>query len=223
MINFITKADAVLANIRQRIVEGEFKPGQKIVISELAKNFGISEIPVREAIKKLESEGLVNFTPHVGAVVNVIGGADFLEIYLMRIELEALATKLSVPHLKDEDIAALNNYVNEAESAIEKGEIGKLGALNKKFHLRIYNTAPYPYLYKTIVDLWEKIEMMNSIFAYVPGRAVPSWGEHKKILEALEERNASLAARLVRQQKNRTKKALEKLLKKNDSQLLPEV
>ncbi len=223
MIHHVTKAEAVLANIRQRIFEGEFKPGQKIVISELAKRFGISEIPVREAIGKLESEGLVNLTPHVGAVVNVIGGADFLEIYLMRIELEALATRLSVPHLKEDDLTVLKDYVNEAELAIEEGEIGKLGALNKKFHLKIYSTGPYPYLYKTIADLWEKIEMMNCIFAYVPGRAVPSWGEHKKILDALQRRDASLAARLVRQQKNRTRKALEKLLKKNNSQLLPEL
>ncbi len=221
MIDFVTKAEAVLANIRQRIIAGEFKPGQKIVISELAKRFGISEIPVREAIGKLESEGLVKFTPHVGAVVNIIGGAEFLEIYLMRIELEGLATRLSVPHMKEEDIVALHGYVNEAERDIEKGEIDKLGALNKKFHLKIYNTAPYPYLYKTIVDLWGKIEMMNCIFAYVPKRAVPSWGEHKEILKALEEGNASRAARLVMQQKNRTRKALEKTLKKNESQLLP--
>ena len=212
MIEFTTKSEAVRLKLRQRIVGREIRPGQKIVISDIAKEFGISEIPVREAIKKLESEGLVKFTPHVGAVVNAIGGDEFLEIYLMRIELEALATKLSATHMKGEDIEELKSFVKEAEEAIEEGRIDQLGALNKSFHLKIYRTAPYPFLYKTIVDLWERFESMQCVFAYVPERAVPSWGEHKIIVEALEQRDAERAAKLVRQQKNRTKRALEKIL-----------
>jgi DNA-binding GntR family transcriptional regulator len=212
MIEFTTKSEAVRLKLRQRIIERELKPGQKIVISEIAKEFGISEIPVREAIKKLESEGLVKFTPHVGAMVNAIAGDEFLEIYLMRIELEALATKLSAEHMKVEDIAELKGFVEKAEQAIEEGRIDLLGSLNKSFHLKIYRTAPYPFLFKTIVDLWEKFELMKCVFAYVPERAVPSWGEHKIIVEALEQRDAERAAKLVRQQKNRTKRALEKIL-----------
>jgi len=203
MIEFTTKSEAVRLKLRQRIIERELKPGQKIVISEIAKEFGISEIPVREAIKKLESEGLVKFTPHVGAMVNAIAGDEFLEIYLMRIELEALATKLSAEHMKVEDIAELKGFVEKAEQAIEEGRIDLLGSLNKSFHLKIY---------RTIVDLWEKFELMKCVFAYVPERAVPSWGEHKIIVEALEQRDAERAAKLVRQQKNRTKRALEKIL-----------
>ncbi len=215
-MEFTTKSEAVRRQLRQRIIGREFKPGQKIVISEIAKEFGISGIPVREAIKKLESEGLVKFTPHVGAVVNAIAPNEFLEIYLMRIELEALATRLSAPHMELEDISALKSLVNEAERAIKKGKTDILGALNKSFHLKIYKTAPYPFLYRTIVDLWERFELMQCVFAYVPQRAVPSWDEHKVIVEALEERNAERAAKLVRQQKNKTKRALEKVIRNPD-------
>lgn len=213
-MEFTTKSEAVRRALRKRIIGRKLKPGQKIVISEIAREFGVSGIPVREAIKKLESEGLVKFTPHVGAVVNAVAREEFLEIYLMRIELEALATKLSAPHMKEADISELKDLVNQAERAIEQGETGVLGALNKSFHLKIYKTAPYPFLYKTIVDLWERFELMQCVFAYVPERAVPSWDEHKIIVEALEARDADRAGKLVRQQKTRTKRALEKILKK---------
>ena len=96
-------------------------------------------------------------------------------------------------------------------------QIKKLGPLNKDFHLRIYQSAPYPYLFKQIVDLWEKFELMQSVFAYVPQRAIPSWDEHKKIVGALKAKNAALAARLVRQQKNRTQKALKKNFSKKNT------
>jgi DNA-binding GntR family transcriptional regulator len=215
MILFKTKAEAVLEQIRQRIIDNEIAPGERIVISDVAKEYGISEIPVREAIRKLESQGLVNFTPHVGAVVNKIAGDEFLEIYLMRIELEVLATKLAVPHMNQTVIEALREDIKLAQEAIEAGNNEQLGPLNKSFHLKIYKTGPYPYLYNTIVDLWDKFELMKSVFAYVPKRAIPSWAEHEKMVAALETKNIALVAKLVRQQKNRTKKALEKLFIKN--------
>lgn len=118
-------------------------------------------------------------------MVNAIASDEFLEIYLMRIELEALATKLSAVHMKSEDIAKLKSFVEKSEQAIEEGRIDLLGSLNKNFHLIVYRTAPYPFLYKTIVDLWERFELMECVFTYVPERAAPSWGE-QKINEAHE-------------------------------------
>ena len=98
-ISFKTKSVAVYDAIRKEIVDGKLKPGQKIVMRSLAKQFGLSEIPVREAIRKLESDGFVEFTPHVGAVVTTIDEKEFVETYLIRIELEALATRLAVSHV----------------------------------------------------------------------------------------------------------------------------
>lgn len=218
MIQFKTKTEAVFQKIRQNIIDKELKPGERVVISEIAKEFGISEIPVREAIRKLESEGLVKFTPHVGAVVSLIEGNEFLEIYLMRIELEALATRLSTPHMKESDIRVLKNCLVREEKAIKAEEYEKLRELNKDFHLRIYTTGPYPYLCGTIVDLWERFDLMQSVFVYVPKSVVLSWEEHKQIVEALAEKNARLAVKLVRQQKNRTRSQIEKVLKMTKSQ-----
>lgn len=214
-IAYKTKTDVVCEKLRQDIIGGRLKPGQRIIITEAAKEFGLSEIPVREAIRKLESEGFVQFTPHVGAVVSTIDEREFLEIYLIRIELEVLATKLAVEHITPAVIERLTQLIERADTAIEQNEHEKLGPLNKDFHLTIYRAAPYPYLIKLIMDLWDKFELTQSVFAYVPKRAVPSWDEHKKIVEALKNKNSAAASRFVREQKHRTMKALERYLAGN--------
>ncbi len=139
---------------------------------------------------------------------------EFLEIYLMRIELEVLATKLAAPNMNESDINALNKYLDMEEKAVIACEHDNLGPLNKDFHLRVYRAGSYPNLFKAIVDLWGKFDLMQSVFSYVPKRAAPSLAEHKMIIEALSGKNARLAGKLVRKHKNRTKKAIEREFKK---------
>lgn len=215
MITFKTKSEAVFEGLRQKIFNSELKPGQRIVISEVAKEFGTSEIPIREAIRRFESEGLVTVTPHVGPIVSVLKNCEFIEIYLMRIELESLATKLAAPHMRESDINDLKKIICEEERAVLENEYSRLGPLNKEFHLRIYQTGPYPNLFKSIVDLWGRYELAQKIFAYAPNRVIPSLEEHKMIVDALAENNGTLAAKLVRKQKNKTKKAIEKVFRNN--------
>ena len=143
---FKTKTDVVREKLRQDIIDRKLRPGQRIVISEVAKDFGLSEIPVREAIRRLESEGLVEFTPHVGAVVSTIDENEFLEIYLIRIELEVLATRLAVSHIGEKELIVLNRMIREAGIAIKQKKHEKLGPLNKKFNMAIYQASPYTYL-----------------------------------------------------------------------------
>ena len=211
---FRTKNVAVYEELRQDIIDGKLKPGQKIIMSEIAKKYGLSEIPVREAVRRLESDGFVNFTPHVGAVVTEIDEKEFIEIYLIRIELEALATRLAVPYVSDKDVEYLTRINQEMETAIEKKSYEKLGNLNRKFHLRIYQSAPYPHLNNMLKDLWEKAERTQSVFAYVPERAEASVKEHINIINALKKKDAELAEKLVKSQKNKTMEALQLFAKK---------
>lgn len=213
-VQFKTKTEIVHAKLHQDIVAGKLRPGQRIIISDLAKEFGVSEIPVREAIRSLESAGLIHFTPHVGAVVNTIDENEFLEIYLIRIELEALATRLAVPHIGDSILTRLNRCIRKAQTAVRSNKHEQLGPLNREFHMLIYQASPYHLMFRMIDDLWNRFELMQSVFDYVPARAAPSWIEHQKILEAIQNRNASLAGRLVKGQKLRTMKALKNFFKK---------
>lgn len=211
-VAFKTKNDAVYDALRKDIVGGKLKPGQKIIMSDVAKQFELSEIPVREAIRRLESDGFVEFTPHVGAIVSKMNELEFVEIYLIRIELEALATRLAVPHITLKDIDYLNKKNREMKIAIQQNSLEQLGALNKDFHLKIYQAAPYPYLNKLICDLWEKVERTQSVFAYVPERAAASVEEHDQILDALRSHDLAAAEKLIKEQKGQTMAALQKYI-----------
>ena len=207
-----TKNVAVYNKLRQDIIKGKLKPGQKVVMAELAKGFGLSDTPVREAIRKLESEGYIDFTPHMGAIVTKIDEGELVEIYLIRIALEELATRLAVPHVAAKDIDFLNRKNREMEAAIQKGRYENLAAMNKSFHLRIYKAAPFPRLYKMICDLWDTFERWPSVFSYVPERAAASVKEHQKIIQALLARDMDQADRLIKEQKERTLEALQKYM-----------
>jgi DNA-binding GntR family transcriptional regulator len=211
-----TKNVAVYRKLRQSIIKGKLKPGQKLVMADLAKTFGLSETPVREAIRRLESDGFVHFTPHTGAVVTKIDEGKLVEIYLIRIELEALATRLANPHITDRDIEFLNRKNHDMETAIQQNKYENLGALNKDFHLRIYKAAPFPRLYKMICDLWDTFERWPSVFSYVPERAVASVEEHKKIIEALRIGDMEQSDRLMKEQKVRAMAALQQYMAQSD-------
>ncbi len=207
-----TKNVAVYNKLRQGIIKGKLKPGQKVVMAELAKAFGLSETPVREAIRRLESEGYIDFTPHMGAIVTKIDEGELVEIYLIRIALEALATRLAIPHITDKDIEFLNKKNHEMEIAIQQNKYEILAGINKLFHLRIYKAAPFPRLYKMICDLWDTFERWPSVFSYVPERAVAAVEEHKKIIQALRAKDMDQADHLIKEQKERTMEALQKYM-----------
>jgi DNA-binding GntR family transcriptional regulator len=207
-----TKNVAVYNKLRQSIIKGKLKPGQKVVMAELAKAFGLSETPVREAIRRLESEGYIDFTPHMGAIVTKIDEGELVEIYLIRIALEELATRLASPHITEKDIDFLNRKNREMEMAIQQNRYEILAGINKLFHLRIYKAAPFPRLYKMICDLWDTFERWPSVFSYVPERAAASVEEHKNIIQALRARDMEQADRLIKEQKERTMEALQKYM-----------
>jgi len=214
-LKFLTKNVAVYEALRKDMIEGRLKPGQKIIMSDVAKEFGLSDIPVREAIRRLESEGYVRFTPHVGAIVSELDEDKIIELYLIRVELESLATRLAVPYITSRDIDFLIKKNHAMELVVQREKLEKLGALNKDFHLRIYQAAPYPILNQLIEDLWEKMERTQSVFTFVPDRAAASVEEHKKIIAALKIKDTTLSERLVRNQKSRTMASLKRYLKES--------
>ena len=214
-LKFLTKNVAVYEALRKDMIEGRLKPGQKIIMSDVAKEFGLSDIPVREAIRRLESEGYVRFTPHVGAIVSELDEDKIIELYLIRVELESLATRLAVPYITSRDIDFLIKKNHAMELVVQREKLEKLGALNKDFHLRIYQAAPYPILNQLIEDLWEKMERTQSVFTFVPDRAAASVEEHKKIIAALQAKDTALSERLVKDQKSRTMASLKRYLKES--------
>lgn len=207
-----TKNILVYEKLRQEIIEGTLKPEQKLVMAALAKKFKTSETPIREAIRRLESDGYVTFTPHSGAVVTDINQEELSEIYVIRISLEALATRLAVPYISQDDLIWLKKKNDEMKAAVAKNRYDQLARLNKEFHLRIYKVAPFPRLFRMISDLWDSFERWPSVFTYIPERAATAIREHEQIIEALENADADQADDLVKEQKKKSLEALQKYM-----------
>ncbi len=209
---FKTKSMIIYEKLRQRIIKGKYKPGQRLVLAEEARIYDSSETPVREALKRLESDGYVIMNPHLGAVVAQVEEHDLAEIYLIRSELEALAIRLALPHLSNRDLEWLKKKNRNMELAIDTKRLEDFARFNRAFHLRIYSAAPYPRLLKLINDLWDSCEHWSNEFLYVPNRAMASVEEHKHIIEGLEAGDSERAVAFMKLQKEQALRALQTYL-----------
>ena len=116
--SFQTKSDMVYHRVREDIVSGVFAPGERLLISAVAKQYGVSEIPVREAFRVLSQEGFLKTRPNSGFVVSQVSRQDVENIFQVRLELEALATRQAVRRMTDADIDVLENMVAQMEQHI---------------------------------------------------------------------------------------------------------
>lgn len=206
-----TKQDHAYHELRTRITTGELLPGQRIVVNRFAQSIGTSAIPVREALLRLESEGLVTITPHVGAVVTHITGQR-IEMTLEALAvLEGYATRLAVPHAADivDDLQKLHVDM-EAAARAEKWDV--FSRENREFHFKIYAAVENTVVTKTIEDLWSQLDLYLSSAAFflMPDRALGSVREHAEIIAALRDPDTDLDAleALARTHKMNTAKRL---------------
>jgi len=174
-------SESIADSLRADILRGKFKSGQALKQDEIAAAFGISKIPVREALIQLRAEGLVNFYPNRGAFVSELSAAEADEIYVMRIALETAVLARSIPNLT---VAHLK-HAEEILNAIDREEnIAKWGELNWEFHASLYSRASLPRLMDTIKTLHTNIA--RYLVLYLAGMAYQrkSQKEHRAILAA---------------------------------------
>jgi len=173
--------ESIADSLRADILRGNLKSGQALKQDEIAAQFGISKIPVREALIQLKAEGLVNFYPNRGAFVSELSAAEADEIYVMRIALETAVLARAIPNLT---VAHLK-HAEEILNAIDQEEnIAKWGELNWKFHATLYSLASLPRLMDTIKALHTNIA--RYLVLYLAGMAYQkkSQKEHRAILAA---------------------------------------
>jgi DNA-binding GntR family transcriptional regulator len=173
--------ESIADSLRADILRGKLKSGQALKQDEIAARFGISKIPVREALVQLKAEGLVNFYPNRGAFVSELSAVEADEIYVMRIALETAVLARAIPHLT---VAHLK-HAKEILDAIDREEnIAKWGELNWEFHATLYSPAALPRLMDTIRTLHSNIA--RYLVLYLAGLAYQkkSQKEHRAILEA---------------------------------------
>lgn len=200
----------VYATLREQILSGKLKPGDTINQSDVAGNLGVSSIPVRAAIGRLLTEGLLTQKPHHSPQVSELSTDALAELLAIRMHLEVMATELAVPRIGSDGMATLIPLVDEMGAALSAGELYRFGSLNRQFHLAICRFCPYPLLVQMIKDLWDKADIQRSrtVFVLVPGLAATSHQEHLQLLKYIQKKQTKEATDLLRRHKLRSRARL---------------
>ncbi|OQP07503.1 GntR family transcriptional regulator [Geobacillus sp. 46C-IIa] len=174
--------------ILARIESGTYGPGYRVVIDQIARELGLSSIPVREAIRQLEAEGLVEFKPYAGAIVSTINEKEYVETLSVLAVLEGYATALSSTHVTKEAIEELERLNEQMGLALEELELERFSELNYAFHSLIYSHCGNVYLEEQIKQTWQRMKRIRVYgFTLVPQRAKASIEEHRKMIRLLRE------------------------------------
>jgi len=209
-----TVKDTLVENLRDEIIKGQLSPGQKLRQEELAAHFGVSTMPIREALRELEAEGLVTITPHRGAVVTRLTAEDLQDIYDIRTNLEEMATGLAVPNMDETILADLAQSVQEMGNDID--DAVTYTKLNHHFHVTIYAASGRRHLCELIEVLRRRTQHYVHTHIGEMGRKPESLEDHRAILEACRCGDADQAAVIMRQHLSRVGHELVEYFKSRD-------
>ena len=208
--------DVVFETLRDAIITQVLKPGERLMEIQLADEMGVSRTPVREAIRKLELEGLVVMVPRKGAYVAGVSMKDIHEVYEVRSALEMLAVSLAAERITDEELDALERQVLRESEAEESGEnLDNIIYIDSTFHDIIYQAAHNQRLVQFVNILQEQLQRFRAASLARPGRSKTALEEHKQIVEALSERNGELASRLAREHIENAENAMISSMEEN--------
>ncbi len=195
--NYRTMQEIVTDTLRDAILNGKYPPGQRLVADELAKELGVSRMPVREALHRLEVIGLVTMVPHKGAVVSEVSEEEIVEIYHIRGALDGLATRLAAPNLMPQNHARLNEILDQMDAAVQAKDNDRLLVINREFHEVIWQAACAPRLQALLQNLYDASQRFRNISLLLPGRIDQITQDHRLIAQALAQNNIADAERFA--------------------------
>ena len=196
MVHFRTKQDYAYETIREAIVTGEMAPNERLIISNLSDDLGVSEIPIREAMKRLQAEGLI-INCGYGFAVSSISIEEFVELLGVRLELEGMAIRRSTEKIDAAGLEDVKKLLLSMEEANQQKNSETYGRLDKELHSLILSFCAVDVLLKAIHDAWSHTERGRAIFRIMPWRAETSLKEHWEIFEAMKRHNSKRAEKLL--------------------------
>jgi len=196
---FRSKKDAITDALRQAITKGAFRPGERLVIDELASQFGASAIPVREALQQLQAEGLVTIQPYVGATVTAIEAGLIIEIFELLEALELISGRAACRQMSAADFAQFETLVREMDSLTS--DLDAWSEANARLHQFICDCAAMPLVKSTlnrVLDQWSRLRSyyLNDVFAHRVGAAQQ---EHWQMYHAMKAGDEAQLERIVRE------------------------
>jgi len=188
----VNKQERTYTVLRDRIHSGTFAPKARLNIDALARELGVSAIPVREALRRLEAEGWVKFQPNVGAIVAPVDATTWEQQMVAVAILEGAATADAVAHLRPSDLAKLRKLAAEMEEVAADGDMAKFSRLNRRLHATVTARCGNPYLLELLEQTNQRLDRIrDTMFTYLPERSKAAIGEHARLIELLEAGDAA--------------------------------
>lgn len=187
-----SRSEHVYRRLRDAIQEGEFKSGHRVMEIEVADWLKVSRTPVRDAIRRLEAEGMLEHQPRNGLVVARLDRQAVMELYVMRETLEGTAARLCARHASDMEIQDLVDLVEREQQM--RGDFEALARHNLRFHAAIHRGAHNRYLEKSLLAVNDSMCLLGRPLMLLPHRAEAAAAEHARLVEAIQRRDSEAAA-----------------------------
>ena len=185
--------------LRERILHGRFPEGEPLRQDAIAEELGVSRIPVREALRQLEAEGLVTFNPHRGAVVSTLSLSEIEELFQLRATIELDLLDRALPRIGSEDIARAKEILDAYETALRKGDVASWGEMNWQFHATLFAPADRPFTLGVAQKLHQQSDRYARMQLALTHGELRANAEHRAILAAVRKKNAARAGDLLRE------------------------
>ncbi|MBN1994602.1 MAG: GntR family transcriptional regulator [Anaerolineae bacterium] len=217
--SYLTKEEYVYNTLRAAIMGCELKPGEKLVIDNLSAELGVSPIPVRAALQRLQAEGLVEITPHTGAVVSKISPDLIREIFMLLEVLEAMAFRVLVDKADLDDIVHLRQLVEAMEVAFQADDVSRWSDLNMEFHRAVAQITQMKMLIEFTGRVWDSWNRLRHCYLkpIVSARMPQSQAEHQQMIALLERRDVEELAALAVKHNRQARETYQQLLQNQNN------
>lgn len=212
----LSKEEGVYEQIRQAITSGTIEAGQRLICSQVGEQLGVSSMPVRNALMRLQAEGLVTRIPHREYVVTAFSSKDIKDLYDLRAVVDGFAGRLAAQNLTTEGLEELQSIVAQAEEMLAAGDIDALRAVNRGFHEAITKIAGNQQLTGILQILQQRSQNYTAAYYALPGVPEKTIQDHRKILNALGKGKADLVEAMLKRDMTKTGEILAKLVQKRE-------
>lgn len=194
-----TVVQLTLDEIRDRIIRGVYPEGEPLRQDALAVDLGVSRIPIREALRQLEAEGLVTFSPHRGAIVSSLSLAEIEEVFALRAMIESEVLRLAIPHISAEHVLRAAEILTDYERALREHNVAAWGELNWEFHSTLYAPADRPLTMGVAQRLHQHADRYLRMQLVLTHGESQAEEEHRAILDAARRRDGRAACPMLRE------------------------
>jgi len=198
-----TTADAAYRALRHGILQGELAPGQRLRSDALANELRVSRTPVREALRKLEAEGLV-MRSGSGLIVGALSEGELTELFYVREALEGMAARLAAENATPSEMAEIRELLEDMEAVRRRGDVEALRRLTGEFHQMVCRASHNNRLLQSLQALLDTVRQIKTSTLYGEGRPAEALKGHRNLLRAIEMRDGDRAEKLAREHRRTT-------------------